>query len=225
MTVDGRDRPAGPPSGRPRRLKSAVLVTALLLSALVIVSWTQQWFEVTLVPDALDALTIGVDGDVAAGGLAGLGLAGLALAGALSIAGPVFRVVLGVLEVLIGAVLTLSAVTAVAAPVASSAAAITEATGIAGTDSVAELVQGTSTGFWPYAAVVLGVASMVLGVVIVVTGRNWPTSSRKYQPVRFETEEGFPVGEPSASDPHADSVADPVADWDSLSDGSDPTSR
>ena len=203
-------------SGEARRLKTVALVAGLLLSGLTIIAWTQRWFVITLVPDELDGMTIGVDGDVAAGGLAGLGLAGLALFGAISIAGRVFRVVLAVLEMLLGAVVTLSAVLAVASPVSASSAAVTEATGVAGT-AVPGLVESAIVGFWPYAAVVLGVSQVVLGAVIVLTSARWPASSRKYRAVRFENEHGTP--------PDVAPTGDAVTDWDSLSDGSDPTSR
>lgn len=234
-----------------RRLKGVILVSCIVVSGLTLIAWTQTWFVVSLVPDELGGASVAIAGDIAAGGLAALGLAGLALVGALSIAGPFFRVILGALESLIGATVTLSAVLAVTAPVAASAAAITEATGVSGDKSVAELVKTTSFSLWPWLAVVLGVAGMTLGILIIVTGRRWPGSSRKYQAVRFDPADNASTAIPAAgisaagaeadappvesapldavpadAAPDAASLrADAVADWDALSDGSDPTSR
>ena len=206
-----------------RRRKTIVLLVGLAISALVIVSWTQPWFTVRLVADELDGLAIDVGGEIAAGGLAGLGLAGLALIGALSIAGRVLRVVLGVLQVLIGAVTTLSAVVALADPAEAVAAQVTEVTGVGGDDAVVDLIASTVAGFWPYAATVLGIAAMVLGIVILVESRRWP-DSRRHETARFAPEDDLaetPDDLPASSARDTDAVAE----WDALSDGADPTSR
>lgn len=206
-----------------RRLKSTILLAGVAANGLILIAWTQQWFTVALALDQAGGGPVVVGGDVAAAGLSALALAGLALVGALSIAGPAFRLVLGVLQALIGATVTLSSVLAIADPVSASAAAVTEATGVSGESSVASLVQSASTSAWPYLAAVLGVLGVALGVAIVVTVRRWPQSSRKYQAAQFDPESR------SAIDP-ADRGAqarepDAIADWDALSDGGDPTSR
>jgi len=196
------------------------------VSGLTLAAFTQPWF-VLRVAGAGPARTVQVAGDVAAGGLAGLGLAGLALVGALAIAGPVIRVVLGVLQVLLGGTTALSAAVAVADPVAAGAAAVTEATGESGVEAVRRITEGATATVWPYSAAVLGVAGAVLGVVIAVTSRHWPGSPRKYRAVGLRAEDGGAPVTGGRRDP-ADVEAggpDAVADWDALSDGSDPTSR
>ncbi|MBC7725653.1 MAG: Trp biosynthesis-associated membrane protein [Burkholderiaceae bacterium] len=203
----------------PRRRKSMTLLAGVAVNGLVLIAWTQGWLTVTLVADENGGAVIGVGGDIAAAGLSALGLAGLALVGALSIAGPVFRIVLGVLQVLIGGTVALSTWLAITDPVASSALAVTNVTGVSGAESVAGLVLGTSTTFWPWFALVLGVAAVALGITIVATGRSWPGSSRKYQAVAFTNADGSTIAGSTTVEPDA------VADWDSLSDGSDPTSR
>lgn len=181
----------------------------------MIVAWTQQWFVVTLVADELGGARVDIGGDVAAGGLAALGLAGIALVGALSIAGRVFRIVLGALQVLIGATVVLSAVSALSSPVRSSASAITTATGVSGQESIESLIESITPTAWPMVAAVLGVAMIAVGVLILVTGSRWPWSARRYRTA------GFADAEPDAPrSPRGDSVND----WDALSDGSDPTS-
>lgn len=204
----------------PRRLKSTLLLAGIAANGLILIAWTQPWFTASLATDQTGGGTIVVGGDVAAPGLSALALAGLALVGALSIAGPAFRVVLGVLQALIGATVTLSSLLAIADPVSASAAAVTEATGVSGESSVAALVASVWASAWPYLAVALGLLGVALGVAIVVTVRRWPQSSRKYQAARFG-EEGRDAADP-ADEPRQ---PDAIADWDALSDGGDPTSR
>ena len=191
---------------RPRSTKGMVILGGAVLAILTLVASTQVWFGVTLV----DGTALDVDGQVAAPALATLALTSLVLLGALSIAGRVFRVILGALESLIGVGVMFSGIAAASDPVAVSAPAISTATGLAGTNSVAELVDGIDGGLWPWLVVACGALMVVAGVVILVVSRRWPLSSRKYQAVRLEP---------------ADAERTSVDDWDSLSGGNDPTTR
>ncbi|MHB1171506.1 MAG: Trp biosynthesis-associated membrane protein [Lacisediminihabitans sp.] len=193
-----------------RRLKSLSLLGAIALSALTLLAWTQPWFTVLLSGTDVSRQPIVVTGEVAAPGLAALSLAGFALVAALAIAGPFFRVVLGVLQAVIGGCVVLSGGLAVADPANASAAAVTKISGVSGADSVAALVASAGETAWPWIAILLGVVTVLLGAFVVLTGRRWPGSARRYQPVRFE---------------EAETSANPVSDWDRLSGGSDPTSR
>ena len=109
-----------------RRLKLVVLFGSIALSGIVILGWTQEWFAVAIV----DGPLLSVAGDVAAPALVVLALTCLILNGALSIAGPFFRVVLGVLEAVLGATVVLSGVIAIADPIGASAETISTATGV-----------------------------------------------------------------------------------------------
>ena len=190
----------------PQRLRLSLLLSSAALSALTLLAWTQQWLAVVLV----DGQRLPVDGQIAAAGLSALALAGLALVGALTIAGPVFRVVLGVVQLFLGVTVAYSAVLVVIDPVAASAAAISEATGIAGSESVAAVVATVEQSAWPWVTLVVGGLIVIAGVGILATRRRWPVSSRKYQAVGLES---------------ADGERSSVDDWDALSDGGDPTSR
>ena len=190
----------------PRRTKSKVILVSALLALATLVAWTQVWFAVDLV----DGNAIEVDGQVAAPALSALALTSLVLVGALSIAGPFFRLVFGILESLIGVAIVFSGILAVTDPVAASASAISAATGVAGENSVADLVDSIAASPWPWVAVVAGALIVVAGVVIVVVGRTWAGSSRKYQATRLE-----PVKSERTS----------VDDWDALSGGKDPTTN
>ena len=81
-------------------------------------------------------------------------LAALALIAALTLAGNIFRRVLGVLEVLIGASIVLAAVVALSDPVAASAKLVTKATGVAGEASVRSLVASVGQTPWPWIAAI-----------------------------------------------------------------------
>lgn len=183
-----------------RRLKLLVILSGGLFGALTLAAWTQPWFGLVLTSG--QALTVA--GQVAAPALSALGLASLALVAALSIAGRIFRTILGALEVLIGGLVVASAAGALSAPVRSSAATVTNAVGESGADAIAGLVASLSMTAWPWIALLLGVLSALVGCAILATGRRWPGPTRKYE-----------------SGP-ADS-ATAAGTWDALSDGRDPT--
>jgi uncharacterized membrane protein (TIGR02234 family) len=115
--------------------------------------------------------------------------------------------------VLVGGCIALSAVLAMTAPISAVEPLVTAATGIAGHASVAALVATVPATVWPSVALASGVLLAVLGVAIVLTGRAWPVSVRKYEPVRFG-----PAGQ-GAGQERA------VSDWDALSEGEDPTTQ
>lgn len=187
-----------------RRLKLVLLLGGIVASGAVLLTWTQAWFQVVLASGG----ELAVAGEVAAPALAALALSGAALGAALAIAGRIFRVILGVLEVAIGALVIYSALSAMGDPVLAAAASITATTGVSGEESVRALVESVTVTVWPVVALIAGALLAVAGVLVVVTSSRWPSSSRKYQAVRLE-----PVdGEESS-----------IGDWDSLSEGRDPT--
>ena len=208
----------------PRRLKSVTLLAAILLSGLTLLAWTGEWFSLTLKESATGHPVLGVTGDVAAPALIALALASLALGAALAISGPVFRVVLGVLQVVIGFTVALSAVLAVSNPVRASEAAVSAVTGVGGSKSIAALVTAVTQTAYPVITIVVGILTMALGVFVLATGRRWPGSSGRYrQPVVLEDAAGSPLT--SDSPDSEDAAAHAVSDWDTLSGGTDPTSR
>ena len=186
-----------------RRLRLFLLLSGIILSGLIFLSWTQQWFGIALT----DGRELSVGGDVAAPALSTLALTCLVLIGALRIAGPFFRVVLGSLEALLGATVVVSGVLAIADPATASSSIVSDATGVAGANSIAALVANASITPWPWLATVAGALLIALGVAVVATSSRWPGSSRKYSAVRLD-----PAEERTTVD-----------DWDAMSDGDDPT--
>ena len=197
----------------PRRLKLSAILLSALLAGVILGGWTQTWFDIKLTTGQ----SLAVTGDIAAPALTALALCVLVLLGALAIAGPFFRVVLAVIEALIGVAVVYSAVLAVTDPASASAAAITTATGVGGKESTSELVDTVSATPWPWFTLVAGVLVILTALLILVTSRAWPGSSRKYQAVRLEepvTDGATPTKERSSVD-----------DWDALSSGEDPTGK
>lgn len=230
MTSD-RSRPAAKPSAR---IKGLTILAVLALSALVFLAWSQQWGSLLVSGTSAGGQLFVVPGSVAAPALAALGLAGLALAAALAIAGPVVRVVLGALQISVGAAITTSSLGALIDPVAAGSPVVTKATGIAGLSAIRGIAADAGESPWPYVALALGVLIALTGLLIIVTTRRWPLSGRRYQAVRFEEADSAASSNRNArvgSDPSAANAVDSQAtersaaidDWDSLSNGRDPT--
>ncbi len=186
-----------------RGAKYASLTALAVLSGFMLIAWPQPWFVAEL-----PGTRVVVTGELAAPAMAAFATAGLALTAALSLAGPFFRIVLGVLEMALAGCVLLSAMLALASPEDAASAAVTETTGVAGEQSVAALVQSVQATAWPWLAAASAILAILAGLTIAITGRKWPGQGARYQPVRFA----------------AASADDTAAAWSALSDGDDPTS-
>jgi hypothetical protein len=191
------------PDGRARRLRLYTIVAVGVVAGLTLITTTQTWWTVHLATKSLP-----LAGTVAAPALTALALCGLVLAAALALAGPVFRLILGLLQLLLAFTIVLTTAISLLRPDQPSESTVQSATGIAGTDSVDALIKSVALTPWGFIAVALGVLAFLVGVWLLVTFRLWPVASRKYQAVRFAA---------------ADAPRDAVLDWDALSDGTDPT--
>lgn len=183
-----------------RRIKLGLILSGIVLAAVTLLTWTQPWFGLEL--HSGQQLT--VSGQAAAPSLSALGLASLALVAALSIAGRVLRVVLGVIQAGIGALTVLTAITALVDPVAASARTVTDATAVSGAQSIAALVATVSTTGWPWLALLAGALSALVGLAVALTASRWPGAARKYEATAAEG-------------------AGTAGAWDALSHGDDPT--
>jgi uncharacterized membrane protein (TIGR02234 family) len=192
-----------------RRARLICVVVILLAGAVGLISSTQTWFEVALASGG-DALA--VPGADAIPVLAPLCLAVLALGAALTIVGTVLRYVLGGLTVLAGAALLwLTAPVAAEAPVSAVASAVTTATGIAGLESVSELIASITATPWPTVTVLSSAVLLLAGILTLVTAHAWRRAGR-----RFATD--------GSHDARAsDEPLDALDSWDDLSRGDDPT--
>lgn len=192
------------------RIKLSFVLGGLLAAVLAMLAWTQTWVIAHIGVNPVE-----IDGAAAAPALSALALAGLALGGALTIAGPVFRIVLGVLEVLLGLSVVLASFTPILDPAGAAIASVSTLTGVAGDNSVLALITDATTTLWPWVGVVSGVLFAAAGIGVLLTSRRWPGPGRKYQAVRMENADAPPQ---SAKDTAIDN-------WDELSRGSDPTDQ
>ena len=207
----------------PARMKLPVVIVTIIGSALALLSWSQTWFELELADAAAQGAgeAIAVPGSVASPALAALGLAGLALVAALAIAGPGIRIVLGILEIVLGGCVLLAAGVSLGDPVAAVAPAVTDATGVSGAGPTAELVAAATATAWPAAAIAGGVLLVLAGVAVLVTGTRWPASSRRYRGARLADADADGGAEQGVRERAASDRA--IDDWDELSRGDDPT--
>jgi uncharacterized membrane protein (TIGR02234 family) len=192
----------------PSRLRGLLLGATALLAGVVFLGWSQPWFTLALTASSGDPAPLEVRGDVAASALVPLALTLLAIVAALALAGPVLRTVFGVLEALVGGCVVAVAAVTLADPVAASAPAITEVTGVGGPESIAELVQSVTTSGWPAVSITGGALAALVGILVAITARRWPVSGRRYTRTRIAP---------------ADAASDAVSEWDALSGGDDPT--
>jgi Tryptophan-associated transmembrane protein (Trp_oprn_chp) len=190
---------------RARKLRLYTIVAIGLVAVLTLLTTTQTWWTLHLATRSLP-----IAGTVAGPALAALALCTLVLAAALALAGPVFRFVLGLLQLLLAITIVLTTILSLARPDQPSESAVQTATGIAGSSSIDHLIKSVSLTPWGFVAVALGVVAFILGIWLLATFRFWPVASRKYQAVRFQP---------------ADGPRDAVIDWDALSDGTDPTAE
>lgn len=189
----------------PQRWRLAAFALLALTAGGLFLAWSQPWFMFSLETGPLR-----VRGDVAAGALPPLALVSLAMILALALAGTVFRVVLGVLEVLVGIGAIAASAFALGDPIAASAPAIATAIGLTGQGS-ASAVAATHASAWPVVAIVAGALGAATGLLVAITASRWPAGGRRFSRTRAE-----PVGA-------ADAAVDPVREWDALSEGDDPT--
>ncbi len=188
----------------PGRLRLASMAAIVVEAALVSLAWSQTWFLLRL-----SGVELAVPGSIAGGALLPLALASLALVAALALAGPFFRVVLGVLDALLGVCVVVVTVWALSDPVRASLPVLVDETGFT-TDEQAFLdeIASAVTTAWPYVGLAAGVVMILTGLGIAVTSRGWPTSGEKYTRTRTATPDGTAIH-----------------DWDALSEGDDPTEK
>lgn len=191
-----------------RRGRSLAVSGFLLGGAVGIIASTQTWVTVQRTDGGEAILVAGAD---ALPLLAPLSLAVLALGAAMSIAGPVVRLVFGVLGGAAAVLLGWSTIQVlVATPTSAIAGAVTDATGLAGAQALASLVEAVEPSVWPWLALVGWAVLLAAGILVLVTWRTWKTGGRRYRT-------------DAAPAPHGDGPVDAVDSWDDLSHGTDPT--
>ncbi|MFT3798972.1 Trp biosynthesis-associated membrane protein [Microbacterium sp.] len=207
------------------RGRTLAVLAAIVGGAVSIVSSTQTWLDVALSDGA--GTTLAVAGAHAFSVLAPLSLAALALGLALTVVGRILRYVFGVLAVTIGVTLVWGAARiGFGHPLDAVASAVTEATGLAGGDALAQLIVSIQATAWPFVTVAAGMLVAAGGALTLATTHAWGASGRRY---RTDTRTPAPSDVAAATTaaagprPH-DAARDRAIDsWDDLSHGEDPT--
>jgi uncharacterized membrane protein (TIGR02234 family) len=207
-----------------QKIKSRILLLVAICAVLAMVAWSQTWLTLTLSQGIGAEAPIPVTGQTMAPGLSALGLTGLALLAALSLAGPVFRVVLGTVQVALGVGIIFSALGALNDSIAVAAPALIDITGLQDIPALKAIVLDQELSPWAYASVGIGIVTAIAGILILVTSGLWPRSGRKYAAsIPPVTPGGATLAvEPLVEDVDASHAR--IDAWDDLSRGSDPTS-
>ena len=141
----------------PNRLRLISMAAIVVEAALVALAWSQTWFLLRL-----SGVELPVPGAIAGGALLPLALASLALVAALALAGPFFRVVLGVLDALLGVCVVVVCIWALSDPVRASLPVLVDATGFTSDEQAfLDEIASTVTLAWPFVALALGVVMVI----------------------------------------------------------------
>ncbi|SEB77031.1 Trp biosynthesis-associated membrane protein [Microbacterium hydrocarbonoxydans] len=191
-----------------RRGRSIAVSGFLLSGAIGIISSTQTWLTVERA-DAGEAIL--VPGASALPLLAPLSLAVLALGVALSIIGPILRLVFGVLAAAASLFLGWTTLQLLLTePLRAVTPTVTETTGLAGSAAIADVVAGIQLSPWPVVTLVGWVLLLAASVVVLLTWRRWKSGGRRYRTDAAHVE--------ASAGP-----VDAIDSWDDLSRGTDPT--
>lgn len=197
-----------------KRVKLYSVVGLLVGAGIAMLTLTQPWAMLGLHTSEFERDFSHSGGDTGTA-IMGLAIATLAAAGALTIAGRLFRYVIGILTVGLGVGIAVAAGVGAADPAAGFGPEIRQFSGITDDAGVREIIsQGTiATTSWSFIALAAGVVIAIVGIVALVTAHRWPGSARKYSRTRVE-----------AVDESTEVIDDDrISQWDALSMGDDPT--
>lgn len=207
-----------------RRIKSQSLLTAVVLSAMVLIGWSQTWFIFNVSFADGQSRPVDISGQQVASALSALGLTGFALTAALSLAGILLRRILGVLFFLLGIGIFFATISPWVDPISAAAPALTSLSAISDVETLRTFVISTSTTAWPGVTAVIGLIFLPLGILIFFTAGKWGTASRKFERTsKNTTSSSGSQGVPPAQGHMEDVSAQNIDAWDALSHGDDPT--
>ena len=207
-----------------RKFKSYSLFAAFVLSAVILIGWSQTWFflEVTFPTENSEGLA--VSGQIAAPGLSAFGLAGFAITAALALSSVVIRRILGVLLSGLGIAVVMISISAWSDPVLAAVPQLTALSAISDIETLRTFVISSAATAWPGITAVAGILLVPVGIIIVFTAGKWGTGSRKFERVDKNTDS---TAKKALEKSEVQSISDVssvnIDAWDSLSHGTDPT--
>lgn len=187
------------------RAKPIMLLAVAATGALALLGGSQTW--VSFMIDSTHSVETVVGNDVNQA-VTPVAIALIAAALALTIAGAVFRRVLGVLVALLGIGIVALTVPALTAPLDAIGARVTDLTGITGAATI-DAVVWHDVGVWVWVTIAAGALALFAGVAVLGFGGTWASGGRKYESA---SRQGPQSGAP-----------DRISDWDALSGGDDPS--
>lgn len=207
-----------------RKFKTYSLFAAFVLSAAILISWSQTWFFLEVTFPTVNSEGLAVSGQIAAPGLSAFGLAGFAITAALALSSVVIRRILGVLLLGLGIAVVFISVSAWTDPVLAAAPQLTSLSAISDIETLRTFVLSSSLTAWPGISVVAGILLVPLGIIIVFTAGKWGTGSRKFDRVDPSSSDSVQAKpQQSTVGENKDSSSVNIDAWDSLSHGIDPT--
>lgn len=211
--------------------RRTVVLAALAAGGLVLLAAGQTWVHATRLGSGAVA-EVTADGSDASGVISAMAFVVLAAGLALTIARRIGRWVVGMLLVLAGAALAVTAGQAVLDPAAAAAPDVSAATG------TTEAAAAYTVTFWPWVAVAGGILAVLAGLASLVAGGRW-SHSRRFEAPAAEGGGALPTGdgearaagegqrrgagEGSGGADGDEEELDPMDAWDELSAGNDPT--
>jgi len=207
-----------------RKFRTYSLFAAFVLSAAILISWSQTWFFLEVTFPTVNSEGLSVSGQIAAPGLIAFGLAGFAITAALALSSVVIRRILGVLLLGLGIAVVFISVSAWTDPVLAAAPQLTSLSAISDIETLRTFVLSSSLTAWPGISVVAGILLVPLGIIIVFTAGKWGTGSRKFDRVDPSSSDSVRAKpRQSTVGENKDSSSVNIDAWDSLSRGIDPT--
>lgn len=207
-----------------RKFKTYSLFAAFVLSAAILISWSQTWFFLEVTFPTVNSEGLAVSGQIAAPGLSAFGLAGFAITAALALSSVVIRRILGVLLLGLGIAVVFISVSAWTDPVLAAAPQLTSLSAISDIETLRTFVLSSSLTAWPGISVVAGILLVPLGIIIVLTAGKWGTGSRKFDRVDPSSSDSVQAKpRQSTVGENKDTSSVNIDAWDSLSHGIDPT--
>lgn len=202
--VEGQDEQS---ASRRRPGGARSVMVCLLIPALAFATTLFTWVHAK-VPTVLQQGTTAIDvkGTDAAPAVSALAIVAVAGVLAARIAGTWLRAVICAVVALAGAGIGIAALTSALNPEQASTTKVGKATGTIGGGGSFE------TTVWPWLALVLAVATVVMAVWLWFSSRRWRSTARRYDRNAVQ-------GQAPGENPHGDDIDA----WDSLTAGQDPT--
>lgn len=207
-----------------RKFKTYSLSATFVLSAIILIGWSQTWFFLKVTFPTENSEGLAVSGQEAAPGLSAFGLAGFAVTAALALSSILIRRILGLLLSALGIGVVVLSISSWSDPVSSSAPLLTSFSAISDLETLRTFVISSSSTAWPGVTSVAGILLIPVGIIILFTAGKWGTGSRKFDRVtKNNPESGLPPHSGSTATQKTDTSSVNIDAWDSLSNGSDPT--